>query len=99
MTKKMRLAIAANKLNQWEWDYYLGDKPEGWDDLPNWSKEGKNDKCKLVGPMIDDIERQVGEWRTSWAHWKYNLYSDFFKWLWWYNTAHRKFTKMIMKKF
>lgn len=35
LTHEERLALAWCRLNRWEWDEYIGPKPDGFDDLPN----------------------------------------------------------------
>lgn len=33
-----RLGMAYNRLRKWEWDELMGEKPEGFDEMPKFSK-------------------------------------------------------------
>lgn len=44
-----RMGLAYHRLNNWEWDDIFGEKPEGFDDMPNFAKPrlfGKRKPCK-----------------------------------------------------
>lgn len=48
-------------MNCWHWDDRLGDKPDNFDNLPNWivdlSQESKN---KYITPIMNAIEDRIG---------------------------------------
>lgn len=52
-----RLGMAYNALSRWEWDDLLGEKPEGFDELPKFSKPnifGRRKRCKYdyISPAV-----------------------------------------------
>ena len=91
-----RLGLAWSNLNGWEWDEYIGDKPNGYDEMLNYS----NDKMLITKdildrPIMNFIERIIGEKNCSRCWWKYKLGKGYFKWVcWWY--FHRKLNKMLI---
>ena len=52
-----------HKLNRWEWDDRLGNKPKGWGSLPSYKKKpliGKRkDKYSIIRPIQEEIEGWV----------------------------------------
>ncbi|MEL7661568.1 hypothetical protein [Acetobacterium wieringae] len=57
------------KLNRWEWDDRLGDKPKNWDNMPQFYR-GRfrgikniflNNRYKIIKPIRDYIKLYIGE--------------------------------------
>lgn len=74
-----RLALAWHRLNTWEWDEYIGSKPDGFDELPNYfpmrflSARKPLSKFYYVHPVMMVIEETIGRY----ALWKFsNDYLD-----------------------
>lgn len=74
-----RLALAWYRLSRWEWDEYIGPKPDGFDDLPNCfpmrllSAREPISKFYYVHPVTTVIEETIGKY----ALWKFfNDYLD-----------------------
>ena len=66
-----RLGLAYNTLQRWEWDDLLGEKPEGFDQLPKFSKPnifGRRKRCKYdyIEPAIRTI-REICPMVDYWA--------------------------------
>lgn len=66
-----RLGMAYNTLNRWEWDELLGEKPEGFDQLPNTTKInllGRRKRCKYdyIAPALRTI-REICPMVDYWA--------------------------------
>lgn len=52
------------KINCYEWDERLGEKPDGWDDMPDFvlSKQHKIPaKTDIVRPIMKEIEKSISE--------------------------------------
>lgn len=85
-----RLGIAWCRLSNWQWDELLGDKPEGFDDLPEtvpfrrFFPKRENCKMNIVLPLMNKIERIIGDAGTSRAWWKYELGRSEEEWREWY---------------
>lgn len=48
-------------LSSWKWDYRLGVKPDGWDDMPNWDDNvSVLSKRLYVMPILQEIISLVG---------------------------------------
>lgn len=90
-----RLALAYCRLNSYEWDEIVGPKPEGFDDLPEYTAPnlltGKRKLCKsdYVRPAMIAIESIIGAANISRVWWKYGLGRTEKEWLWWYCSAKR----------
>ena len=80
-----RLGLAYCRLNSYEWDDILGDKPEGFDDLPSYVHRGM---CKhlLVRPAIQAIKEIIGEAQASRYHWRFVLGKTDEEWFRYYVT-------------
>ena len=79
------------KLNSFQWCDGLYPKPADFDTLPCFNTEGKMErfskqrtKRSLIGPIMKEIENELGEHGTSFAWWKYKLNRCYIHWLWWY---------------
>lgn len=87
MTYKQRMARAWINLNCYRWDDFIGEKPENWDSLPDYSK---TNPCKynIISPHMTDLKVELGgEKTTSRAWWKYELKRSWFRWfIYWYFT-------------
>ena len=49
-------------LNIWEWPDTLGEKPEGWDEMPNYKKPHMSEcqtKADIIRPYMDVIKKRV----------------------------------------
>jgi len=49
LSKTDRIGLAYCRLNDWKWDEFIGPKPEGFDDLPNFDR---NDLKRISHPII-----------------------------------------------
>lgn len=49
-------------LNFWEWPEILGEKPEGWDDMPSYKKPWTGE-CKtkedIIRPYMKEIRKRI----------------------------------------
>lgn len=85
-----RLGVAACRLNHWEWDDILGPKPEGFDDLPNYTpkrtlfRRRRPCKADYVIPAENVIESIIGSHNISRCWWKYVLGKSEEEWFRWY---------------
>jgi hypothetical protein len=73
---KKELAEIYNKLNNWEWDYRLGVKPENWDMLPNYKRENVYSyltKFEISKPYVILIKKAIGEKECLRYHHMHNL--------------------------
>ena len=57
-----RIAIH-RKANVWQWPEELGEKPEGWDDLPNYRPQGVTTKETIIRPYCRAIDRRIPQSR------------------------------------
>ena len=59
---KSQLIRIFKTLNVWEWSYLLGEKPEGWDEMPNYKKPYM-DECEtkedIIRPYMKEIEKII----------------------------------------
>lgn len=87
---KENLMKAWVKLNDWEWDDAVGEKPESFDDMPkaytgfNEIKSDEVTKHQYISPKMRWIEDQIGLPMCSWAWWKYELNRTYEEWNDWY---------------
>lgn len=62
---KSDLVLAERILNYWEWpEHILGDKPDGWDRMPNYQKTymGKcRTRCDIIRPYMDAIREVLSD--------------------------------------
>lgn len=56
-----------NALNQWDWDSILGEKPKNWD------KMSQHRKHKIVQPIRNHIESEIGRKKLLEWHWIHSL--------------------------
>lgn len=68
-----------DNLNSWRWDDRLGEKPNGWDNLPNFrsTRIGErlfNSKFKIITPIKHEIVCMVGNKKLHEWHWIHNLH-------------------------
>lgn len=57
---KSQLISIYESLNVWEWSELLGEKPYGWDELPNYQKPYM-DECKTKKDIIHPYMRAINE--------------------------------------
>lgn len=85
-----RLALAAMRLNAYEWDEILGPKPVGFDELPVCSKTNlmtgtrTPSKTDFVRPARLAITNMIGEAAVSRFWWIYGLGRSEEEWFRWY---------------
>lgn len=96
-----RLGLAYCRLNCFEWDEILGEKPEGFDNLPNYTprnhlfKKRKMSKMDYIDPPIRAIESIIGRANTSRCWWKYELKLSEEDWFKWYTGRNGPFSEEI----
>jgi hypothetical protein len=62
------LAEICERLNCWEWDNRLGEKPKDFDNLPNYFLSSHNSmltKEDILLPIMAQIEKQIGKWKLD----------------------------------
>lgn len=91
-----RLGLAYCRLNSFGWDEIIGEKPPGFDELPNYVK-GKESKYDYVHPAILGIESIIGKANTSRCWWVFELGKPEEEWLRWYVSERADFEKMIVR--
>ena len=85
-----RLALAVCRLDHGEWDYILGAKPEGYDNLPDYERinrfTGKRKPCQFEHRMRARMAvcSIIGESAVSRFFWIYGLGKTEDEWLRWY---------------
>lgn len=81
------LAEIYNKLNNWQWDYRLGVKPENWDQLPDYKSKNVYSyltKYKISKPYVILIKKAIGEKECLRFHHIHNLGRTNFQFeIWW----------------
>lgn len=90
-----RLGLAFCRLNSWEWDEYIGEKPDGFDNLPIYD-ERQVSKYDYVNGPIDAIISIIGDANASWYLWKYEFGKTRSEWLKWY--LHHETEQKLLKK-
>lgn len=83
------LGLAWVKLNNWEWDDILSQKPQNFDSMKKFSNNDSDENYKryyIVKEMskIKEIFRERYEELTSWYWWKYELNRSHEEWMKWY---------------
>ena len=53
-----RIAIF-RKANVWEWPEELGEKPDGWDDLPDYGPKGTLTRTTIIRPYMRAIAYRI----------------------------------------
>ena len=93
LSKTDRLGLACCRLNSLLWDEILGPKPEGFDELPRFSKDVERlfhrrqhmrSKYDYTRPAYHAIESIIGEANTSRCYWKFTLGRSEDEWFRWY---------------
>lgn len=90
LSREDRLALAVCRLNNGDWDSFIGPKPEGYDDLPDYQKPnfftGKRKPCKFEHRIraAKAIESIIGEAAVSRFYWLHGLGKTEDEWLQWY---------------
>lgn len=86
-----RLGLAYCRLNGWEWDSIVGEKPEGFDSMPNYDhrkfrrfRKKIKTKYEYLTPVMKQIERIIGEPNTSRCWWIFVLGRTEQEWFDWY---------------
>ena len=77
-----RLALAWVRLNCWEWDDILGDKPEGFDTMTD------HEKRPYIDYWATRISTVVGKARISKAWWEFKLGRNEVQWTEWFLGFH-----------
>lgn len=72
-----RLGLAYCRLNCWDWDELIGEKPDGFEQMTNEEKHG------YIEPQLDRIEQILGSPYTSRCWWVYELGKTEEEWLEW----------------
>ena len=78
-----RLGLAWVKLNKYQWDEILGDKPDGFDEMTTPERYD----CGIISKQMRRIEDLLGEHHkaiTSMCWWKFELKEDINSWIDWY---------------
>ena len=94
LSKTDRLGLACCRLDCVLWDEILGPKPDGFDGLPEFSKDDSRpfhrhrhtrSKHDYTKPAYDAIESIIGEANTSRCFWKFILRRSEEAWFRWYS--------------
>lgn len=56
LSKTDRLGLAYCRMNDWKWDEFIGPKPEGFDQLPNFDR---NDRMRNHHPILAKILEKI----------------------------------------
>lgn len=94
LSETERLALAACRLNTWEWDEIIGPKPEGFDDLPEYDnrrlksvrRKIRTKRDYLIGPL-HLIKMKIGEAEISRFYWVYVLGRTEEEWRRWWESG------------
>lgn len=55
-------------LNYWGWSWILGEKPEGWDEMPNYRKPYMGEcltKADIIRPYMRVIQKKVPHYKLQ----------------------------------
>lgn len=95
-----RLGLAYCRLISFEWDPILGEKPDGFDNLPDYTEKRrlpflkrKPSKHDFIAPAIRAIESIIGEANTSRYWWRFELHRSDEEWFRWYVSAQGPFSE------
>ncbi|WP_405101745.1 hypothetical protein [Oceanobacillus sp. FSL H7-0719] len=91
---KQDLIEIGSRLNSWNWDERLGNKPKDWDVIPNFMiNEGYKleTKHKIMAPYVDYIESKTTEKERFKYHHMHNCHMTRLEHeLWWINNRFQK---------
>lgn len=89
-----RLGLAYCRLCGWQWDELLGQKPPGFDALPNFDRrkhrvfrKPMQTKYEIITPKIRAIKTLIGQANTSRCWWIFKLGRTEEEWRAWYSTG------------
>ena len=96
LTQTERLGLAYCRLNCWEWDDFIGEKPKDFDKCAYSSKnpiirflKGQHSKSYYITPAVRAIEKAIGEAEVSRCWWKFTLGRTDKEWAeWYFSTQH-----------
>lgn len=97
LNRTERLALAVHRLENGQWDSFLGTKPEGYDDLPDYEPLSyfprKRKPCKFEYAIRarKAIESMIGHAAISRFYWIYGLAKTEKEWLEWYVTNYHEY--------
>jgi hypothetical protein len=93
LSKKELLEIY-DKINRWEWDDRLGEKPVNFDEMPNRDKGSKFQKYFVLMPYFKEIKKRTSERERAKYHHLHKLKRSRFQFeVWW---AQRLFRTKIL---
>lgn len=82
---KRELAEIYNKLNNWEWDDRLGERPSNWNELSNYSSNKYQvTKYTISRPYMNYIQHLIGEKECLKYHHLVNLKRNRLQFEWWW---------------
>ena len=86
-----RLGLAWCRLNSSIWDDFIGEKPPGFDELPDFDgrhfrffRRKIRTKADYVLPAMHAIEQAIGRANVSRCWWQFNLHRSEAEWHEWY---------------
>ena len=89
-----RLGLAYCRLCGWQWDELLGQKPPGFDALPNFDRrkhrafrKPMQTKYEIITPKIRAIKTLIGQANASRCWWIFKLGRTEEEWRAWYSTG------------
>ena len=78
LTETERLGLAACRLNCYQWDDYIGEKPEAFDEMTI------KEKYRVIIPEVELIKGKIGEAWCSWCWWRFGMGETYDAWKrWW----------------
>lgn len=92
-----RLGLAYCRLNVFEWDEIVGEKPPGFDKMPDFPESSDSldlmkrnylTKHDFLQPAIEAIRELIGEANTSRCWWKFQKIGSEAEWFKWYCGTH-----------
>lgn len=86
-----RLGLAYCRLNSWQWDEIVGEKPKDFDSLPNYKRGGfqnifkkQRTKHDYIKGKMEKLISVIGEENASRCWWKFEKIGTEEEWLEWY---------------
>lgn len=92
-----RLGLAYCRLNSYRWDDYIGEKPEGFDELSNHDSRKPITKSDYVRPILKEIKKTIGEANVSRCWWLFELGRTEEEWKEWYYKENVRYMADRMK--